>query len=136
DGVGNRISVRDNNGNLTQYVYDPDNLLVRTTDAIGQVTQYTFDANLNRVSVLMGAQLAPALRELLRFGYDQKDELTSQTDALGSVTRHAYDAAGNRISTTDALGRTTDFAYDRNNRLLKETRPEVAHPFSELPGGA
>jgi len=133
DGVGNRISVRDNNGNLTQYVYDPDNLLVRTTDAVGQVTQYSFDANLNRVSVVMGAQLAPAQRQVLRFSYDEEDQLTSQTDALGNTTRYAYDAPGNRISTTDALGRVTDFTYDRNNRLLRETRPAVTDPVTGLP---
>src|SRR6266540_4002390 len=133
DGVGNRISVRDNNGNLTQYVYDPDNLLVQTTDAVGQVTQYSFDANLNRVSVVMGAQLAPAQRQVLRFAYDQKDELITEVDALGGATRTVYDAPGNRIAVTDALGRTTNFAYDRNNRLITETRPAVTDPATGLP---
>src|SRR6266545_2082708 len=133
DGVGNRISVRDNNGNLTQYVYDPDNLLVQTTDAVGQVTQYSFDANLNRVSVVMGAQLAPAQRQVLRFAYDQKDELITEVDALGGTTRTVYDAPGNRIAVTDALGRTTNFAYDRNNRLITETRAAVTDPATGLP---
>src|SRR5262245_41635006 len=67
DGVGNRISVRDNNGNLASYVYNRNDQLKQTTDAVGQVTQFTYDANLNRVSVVMGAQLAPAQRQLLRF---------------------------------------------------------------------
>src|SRR6266540_1667950 len=133
DGVGNRISVRDNNGNLTQYVYDPDNLRIQTTDAVGQVTQYSFDANLNRVSVVIGAQLAPAQRQLLRFAYDQKDELITEVDALGGTTRTVYDAPGNRIAVTDALGRTADFAYDRNNRLITETRPAVTDPATGLP---
>ena len=133
DGVGNRISVRDNNGNVTQYVYDPDKLLVRQTDAIGQVTQYSFDANLNRVMVVMGAQLAPAQRQVLRFGYDEEDQLITQADAQGGVTRFDYDAPGNRVATTDALGRVTDFTYDRNNRLIRETRPAVTDPVSGLP---
>src|SRR5262245_17301802 len=133
DGVGNRISVRDNNGNLTQYVYNGDNLLVRSTDAIGQVTQFSFDANLNRVMIVMGAQLAPAQRQVLRFAYDEEDHLVASVDALGQTTRAAYDAPGNRISMTDALGRITDYTYDRNNRLVRETKPTVTDPVSGLP---
>src|SRR5262249_52028295 len=133
DGVGNQITVRDNNGNLSSYVFNQDNLLRQVTDAVGQVMQFAFDANLNRVSVVMGAQLAPAHRQVLRFAYDEEDQLISQTDALGGTTRIVYDAPGNRISVTDALGRVTDFTYDRNNRLLTQTRPAVTDPVSGLP---
>ncbi len=133
DGVGNRISVRDQNGNLTQYVYNQDNLLKQTTDALGQVTQYSYDADLNRVSIVVGAQLIAGKRQVLRFGYDEEDQLIAQTDALGNTTVIAYDAPGNRIGVTDSLGRTTNFSYDRNNRLLKETRPTIIDPNTGLP---
>ena len=103
DGVGNRISVRDNNGNLTQYVYDPDNLLVRTTDAIGQVTQYSFDANLNRVSVVMGAQLAPPSAKCCASAMTRRTSSSARPTRWATSRAHAYDAPGNRISTTDAL---------------------------------
>ncbi len=132
DAVGNRISVRDNNGNLTQYAYEQNNLLKQVTDAIGNVTQFRYDANLNQVSIVIGAQLAPELRRVLRLEYDQENQLIAEVDAEGNTTRYRYDAPGNRIAITDANGNTTDFEYDRNNRLVREIRPAVIDPRTGL----
>jgi YD repeat-containing protein len=125
DAVGNRTSVRDHNGNLTRYVFSANNLVKESTDALGDVRRYSFDANLNQVQVVIGAALSPAQRRVLRFAYDEEDQLTAEVDALGETTRYQYDAPGNRIAVTDANGNTTDFEYDRNNRLIREIRPQT-----------
>src|SRR6185437_10082701 len=84
DGVGNRITVIDNNGNRTDTVYNQNNLMQTVTSANGNVTQYAYDANLNQVGIVIGAQLGSAAREILKFDYDSKNRLISETDALGN----------------------------------------------------
>ena len=125
DGESNIVTQRDNNGNTTQLLYTTTNLLKRTTDPIGNVTEYLYDANLMQVQVTIGAQLAPALRRVLKFSRDEENQVVSQTDALGKVSRVAYDAPGNVVSMTDENGNKTDFEFDRKNRLIKETLPAV-----------
>src|SRR4051794_667174 len=104
DGEGNVVTRTDNNGNVTQTLYTSNGLLKRQTDPIGNVTEYLYDANLLHVQITIGAQLAPALRRVLKLGRDEEDQLISQTDALGNVMRMAYDAPGNVVSVTDANG--------------------------------
>lgn len=133
DGVGNRLSVQDHNGNLSQYVYHETGLLKQTTDATGNVTQYGYDANLNQLQIVIGMQLAQEKRRVLRYSFDEEDQRVAEIDALGGVTRYALDAVGNVVSVTDANGHATDFAFDRNNRLVKETRPEVTDPATGTP---
>jgi len=133
DGVGNRISVIDNNGNRTDTVYNSNNLVRQVTDASGNITQFAYDADLNQVSIVVGAQLGATARQILKFDYDQKDRLISDTDALGNTRHYAYDGANNQISATDANGNTTHYTYDRDNRLLTETKPAVADPVTGQP---
>ena len=130
DGVGNRITTIDNNGNRTDVVYNADNLVRSTTDASGRITQFAYDADLNQVSIVIGAELEATAREVLKFDYDPKDRLISSTDALGNTSHYAYDGANNRISATDANGHTTDFSYDKDNRLLTQTQPVVTDPVT------
>ena len=131
DGVGNRITIIDNNGNRTDTVYNSDNLVQQLTDPSGNITQYAYDADLNQVSIVVGAELAPAARQILKFDYDEKDRLTSKTDALGNVTRYGYDGANNQIVVTDANGSATNYTYDRDNRLLVQTNPAITGPTGQ-----
>lgn len=128
DGEGNRIRQTDNRGGVTEWLYNPDGLVCQLTDAAGQITRYTYDANHNQVMVVAGFQLPEARRQILRFDYDAEDHLVAQTDAEGNTTRFAYDAPGNRVRTIDGNGNATDFVYDKNNRLIQEIRPEVVDP--------
>ena len=104
DGVGNRITVNDNNGNVTQLVYNQNGLVKQVTEPIGNVSQYRYDANYNQIQIIIGAQLAEAQRRILQFSYDEEDQLIVEIDAEGGITRHAYNAVGDRIRITDANG--------------------------------
>jgi YD repeat-containing protein len=128
DGLGNRIAVTDFNGNRSEFVFDQTNLLKRTTDAIGNVTEYRYDANLNQIQLVIGAQLAADKRRVLRFSFDEEDQRIAETDALGGQTRYSRDAVGNVVATTDANGHATDYRFDRNNRRVAEVRPAVTDP--------
>ncbi|WP_428243672.1 DUF6531 domain-containing protein, partial [Gynuella sp.] len=128
DGLGNRISVEDNNGALTEFVYNADGLLASRTDTYGQVTQFQYDQNNNQVVVVIGAQLPELRRQILKYVFDEENQLIVQTDAEGAESRYGYDAVGNRIAVVDALGYTTEYEYDHNNRVVREIKPAVADP--------
>ncbi len=52
------------------------------------------------------------------------NRLKTVTDPLDQATEYFYDNRDNLTALTDAKGNTTWFEYDRNNRLVKEIRPE------------
>lgn len=128
DGVGHQIALTDFNGNRSQFVYNENGLLKRSTDAIGNVTEYRYDANLNQVQIVVGAQLAADRRRVLRFSFDEEDQRVAEADALGNTTRYARDAVGNVVATTDANNHGTEYSFDRNNRLITETFAGVTVP--------
>ena len=133
DAVGQRISVNDNNGKLTQYVYHETGLLKQVTDAEGNVSQYRYDANLNQLQIIIGAQLSQEKRRVLNYRYDAENQLVAEVDAEGNTTSYGHDAVGNRIVVTDANGHSYDFEYDQQNRRIRETGPEVIDPLTGQP---
>ena len=86
--------------------YDAAGRMATYTDALGVVATYTYDA-LNRVKTI--TYPAPNNTENLTFTYDTAAGCTNGIARLCSVV----DAAG-----------TTVFNYDRNGRVLGETRTE------------
>jgi len=122
DDVGNRASMTDGLGVVTRFEYDGlgrltavvENYLLGTPpDAETNVrTEYAYDENGNRVSILDGNGHETT------FSYDWLNRSTSETDALGNTTSYAYDAVGSRTGLTDAMGYVTIFAYDDANRLI------------------
>ncbi len=123
DRVGNQITVVDNLNRVTSFAYDNLNRLVTTTDAADGITRNRYDGNGNLVATL------DAEGREVTFAYDSVDRLTDATNALGTVTHSVYDDFGNLISQTRASGtveaRTSTFDYDLNNRLIRETDPEL-----------
>lgn len=133
DGEGNRVVTNNNRGYITEVIYDQNGLVKQQTDPNGHVTRFVFDANYNQVKIIAGVQLPEAKRQILSFSYDEEDQMVKSTDAEGNSTLHAFDAPGNRIAVTDANGHITDFEYDHNNRMVRETRPEVTDPVTGQP---
>ena len=134
DGLSNVVVHTDNNGNVSQYLYNAVGLLKRVTDPTGNITEYLYNADLKQATVTIGAQLSVAsgLRRVLSFSYDNEDQLTSEIDALHNVKSYAYDAAGNVVAVTDERHNTTNFEFDRNNRMLREIRPAVVDPGTHV----
>ncbi|TEB10867.1 RHS repeat-associated core domain-containing protein [Pelotomaculum propionicicum] len=97
DNVGNRMSVTDEQGGITSYVYDNLYQLTRVTYPDSQVVDYTYDQVGNRTS----AGGVP-------YTYDNANRLIQV-----GITPYAYDAGGNLTS----VGGTTLYNYDYENRL-------------------
>ncbi|WP_237057157.1 DUF6531 domain-containing protein [Microbulbifer sediminum] len=136
DGEGNRVTMTNHRGATTEMLYNADGIISQRTDANGHITRYSYDANNNQVMVVAGLQLPVSQRQVLKFGYDEEDQLEEQTDAEGGTTTFYRDAVGNVIAEVDARGPesgdaeayTTRYEFDRNNRMIRETTPEVYDP--------
>ena len=89
-------SVRDANGQLIQYVYDPFGNLLTTTDMANNVVTLTYDARGRKT------QMADPDMGTWTYVYDALGELTSQTDAKGNTTTIAYDLLGRMTKRTES----------------------------------
>jgi RHS repeat-associated protein len=85
-------SVRDANGNETQYLYDSNNKLSQIIDPVGLSTTFTYTGE--RVSQI--------------------------TDPMGRVTTLEYDAAGNLLSVTDPDSTSRTWEYDDRHLMVAE----------------
>jgi RHS repeat-associated protein len=118
DANGNRLTIMDGNGHVTQFTYDWLNRLVIERDPLGHITEYDYDAVGNRRS------LTDAEGFTTFFIYDDATRLIgiNYPDPDADVT-FSYDAAGNRTYMEDGVG-TTTWVYDDLNRVV-----EVSDPF-------
>jgi RHS repeat-associated protein len=111
-------------GRITQYSYDTQGHTTQVTYAKGTpdqaVVQYAYDASGNITTY------TDANGHATHYQYDVMNRLTQVTDPLGNVTKYAYDTAGNVMTVTDARNNVTTYAYDRANRLISTTAADGA----------
>src|SRR5207244_2353619 len=100
----------------TQAFYDAVDRVIRGTDAVGQLRDYTYDPNGNlvRESLVAGTTVVDDRTAT----YDLSDRKITQADAGGFITNSQYDAAGNLIALTNPDGYTLRFEYDPANRVI------------------
>jgi len=125
--------------------YNADGTVASTTDALGNVTTFTYDAfkelsssispldngrTIARTSLydhrgqLIRAVIDPAgANAVTQSTYDAFGRVTSVTDANGNVSHREYDRAGNTVAVVDPLGNVTQTSYDGFSRALSVTSP-------------
>jgi len=105
DEAGRRTSETNSLGQTTQYVYDPNGILVETI--------YPDGTSLSNAGTFgEGVNITDADGNMTSFETNAKNELTAVVDALGQRTEYAYDELGNLISQTDANGNVTRYEYN------------------------
>ncbi len=130
DGFGDVIQQTSPDSGISVFHYDGDADLTSKTDALGIVTNQTFDALDRRLTTTYPANTA----ENVVYTYDQTGtgftfgigRLTSVADAAGSLTR-TYDERGNLASEKRVNGSTvltTGYTYDGANRVASMTYPD------------
>jgi len=93
----------------------------KMTDALGNVTLYTYDAD-NRqktVSKVIGNQTLTTT-----YNYDALGRVTSTVNANSHADSTTYDGEGNVLTQANALAYTTQYQYDADNRVVKTIDPE------------
>ncbi len=103
---------------------------VEDSDASGNVTTATFDADGQETSVTSPAYTAPdshtPLSGTSTSTYNNLGEETATTDPLGHVTTMSYDQLGDLASKTDPGGGTSTYTYDPAGEQTSVTDPAGA----------
>jgi RHS repeat-associated protein len=120
DALGNVLTKRDENGNITTNTFDALNRLASVTDAEGGVTAYTHDSRDNLTSV------TDANGNMTFYVYDSLNRLISTASPDTGTTTYTYDANGNMLTKTDANGVTTTYSYDALNRQTVIQFPDAS----------
>jgi len=119
DAIGRVAVTVDERGNTNSFGYDPHcgcpNRQLTVTNGLGQVTQYSYDANGNVQTML------DARTNLTTYVYDAEDRRTQMIFADNSSQFTLYDPLGRRIAEVDQENRTNRFGYDALNRLTSVT---------------
>jgi len=125
-GQGSGCSTCTQRGNIS-YTYDSFGHPLSRTDENGHITNYTYDAHGNVLSVAVPINLSTYA--ITTYTYNTFGEVLTATDPLGNVTASAYDGNGNLLSvTTPAPGNgasasVTQFAYNSLGELISITDP-------------
>jgi len=113
----------DGNGKVTYFKYDALNRLVKqirkegdvtdVIDASDAVTEYTYDANGNRLSI------TEPNGNPTTYVYDALNRVTIETNAAGESILTTYDAVGNVKTVTAPNGNITTNFYDALDRVTQ-----------------
>ena len=120
----------------TRYSYDRDGAVRSVTDALGNVSSRTYDAdrhlatandaNTNETSYTydpagQSTEVRRPDTTVVKTDYWPDGSLKTQIDGANQETNYAYDAAGRLVSETDPLGNASTYRYDpAGNRLTKQ----------------
>lgn len=132
-----RTSGQDPRGNVTQYEYDGNDRLTKTTWPDGTFRATTYDCctsssvtdergnttEIVRDPLLNITQITNPLGDAFTRAYDNNNNLTLATDALGQTMAETYDAANRLITLTDPKGAMTQLDYDANGNLIALVDP-------------
>lgn len=96
------------------------NLVTSSTDALGRVTAFQYDArgNMTQMTLLHGTGNAVSWT----YTYDPAhNQLASITDPLNHTTTYQYDSQGNLVTVTDALNQSTGTTYTSSGQVASVT---------------
>ena len=127
------VSTQDAGGNVTTYLYDAKGYLKTETDGVNgstgsplggsnpQVTDYTYDANGNRITETKHE--SPA-NQVTGFAYDSENRLVKTTYPDNTTTSTIYDELGKAVGQVDQKGRDTGTLYDNLGRPATVNYPD------------
>ncbi len=124
------------------FTYDSLGNRLTSTDPLGHLTKFAYDANGNVTQVQIQSDSTGSNYQTWNYTYNSFGEVLTAQDPLGHTTTNAYDAKGNLLNTTtpspggSAAGSTTTFTYDTKGELLTITDPNLNKTtFAYWPAG-
>ncbi len=118
DLYGNMLRETNPLGYVTEYSYDDDNRLVSMKNPDGGVYSYCYDINGN-VSVVKDP-----LERKLNIEYNDNGQPVKILIPDGSFYAIKYDGNGNPLEVTDPVGNTSRLEFDLLNRVKSVTKPK------------
>lgn len=115
--TNNTDIVVDRLGNTNSYVYDLLGNIVWQTNALGQVTAWTYsDSNNPTLETAVTNAYGTAVATWTLYAYDNNGNKTNVV-SMGHTNSYLYDGNGNLLSQIDPLGDVTSNMYDDNGNL-------------------
>ncbi len=123
DNLGNIVEKTDALGNITQLSYDEyGHLLQAIAPApFNYVTNFSYDQNGNVLQTDIQTDIPATPWQSTSYAYDSLDNVTGITNPLDLVTTIAYDNNENQHLVTDAENNASTYEYDERDLLWKET---------------
>jgi RHS repeat-associated protein len=113
DGNGRVIARRDDNGNVTSYLYTNTEALYEMREGVnetGTTLTYTYGSD----------------TIVIPFDSSTVGETIKDTHPGGTAITYDYDADGREVTVVDQSGNEFTLVYDANNRLIEETVDAVS----------
>jgi len=102
----------------TRWEYNDYNQIVKSTNALNQITLYNYDGLGNLVEVIEPDG------SVTRSTYNQRGQLTSVTDAEGRISHFEYGSLGNLHAFVAADGAMTTYSHDAISRIISQINAE------------
>lgn len=119
DSMNNLTSVTDAMDNVTTYSYDQKGNLIGVTAPEGVSTSITVD------SKGLPTTFVNTMGVVTEFTYNSYGNLTKTLMPAVNLSSSAeFDAASRMLSFTDPAGRVTTYSYDRNDNIIETVDPE------------
>ncbi|WP_410531154.1 DUF6531 domain-containing protein [Streptococcus sp. LysM4] len=118
DALGRVLERTNEAGHTNSLTYDDRYHAIKTiTDALGQVTEHTYDDSgyLTQVTYPIGTQTHTT--------YDSMGRVLSYTDEADQTVSYTYDEVGNKLTETKG-GQTTSYTYDKSGNVTAITYPD------------
>lgn len=118
DNAGRLLSEVGESGQNFRYAYKNagSDLLLSSTDSLGRITSYTYNAH-NQLETV-----TDPLNQVTRMTYDGAGRTASVMDPKGLETRYYYDGFGNLIRLESPDTGTTTYTYDEAGRKVSMLR--------------
>ncbi|OWK44238.1 Flagellar hook protein FlgE [Fimbriiglobus ruber] len=119
NATGDRTSTTDPLSDTTTDVW-ADGLLMSETDAVGDVTSYTY-TQYRQTSTVTHTGPTGIVSSTATYTYDAAGNLSTMTDGVGDVTTYVYDGENRLVSTTDPDHNTTSTTYTPDGQVAGTT---------------
>ncbi|MCX6345477.1 MAG: cysteine peptidase family C39 domain-containing protein [Armatimonadetes bacterium] len=119
NGLRDRTSITDANGNITQYIYSPDKDIYAgdgkhdmyfRRDPLSNEWAYTYNADHS-----LHTETDPYGNLAKTYTYNSAGQVTQIDTPLGTQLINHYDSLGRLDYTTNPLGKTTNYHYNENS---------------------